>query len=55
MIKWKEAKVIRSVTHPDELYTTEKLVIYEKSRHENIVNERDKEGLPTAWKYALTN
>lgn len=48
MIKWEKAKVIRTVAHPNELYTTEKLVIYEKSRHENVVNERDKEGFPAA-------
>lgn len=52
-IKWDQAKVISRVTDPGELYTAEKLHIYKRSQQEKVVNERDKEGLPTAWKYAL--
>lgn len=40
--------VIQTVTHPEEIDTMEKIVIYEKSQHENIVNERDKEGAPNS-------
>lgn len=47
------AKVIQKVNDPVELSTAEKVNIYRRSQIENVINDREKEAISDAWKYAL--
>lgn len=52
-ITWNEARVIDSTTNPMELSMAEKLHIYQRSHQEDVIDEKEKETISTAWKFAL--